>query len=345
MDTEIHQRYSRQILFAPIGKDGQLKLLQSRVVIVGMGALGTVLANHMVRAGVGFVRIIDRDFVEESNLQRQMLYDEEDARAHLPKAVAAAAKLQKINSTVTVDPIVADLNATNAEAYLTGFDLILDGSDNFQVRYLVNDVAVKHKIPWIHGAAVSSKGMFAVIRPGETPCYRCLFPHPPEGRGETCDTTGVIGPIVHVIASYQAVEALKLLLGATQQQNPNLEQFELWQNDHLQINIAKGKNANCPACGQGVFEYLDLTAEAQQEFTSLCGRDTVQITPVQPKQVDLEELSRRFEQLGGVEKNPFLLRFHIDAYTLVFFKDGRVLVQGSQDISTARSLYAKYVGY
>lgn len=345
MEPQIKQRYSRQILFAPIGLSGQEKLLQSRVAIVGMGALGTVLANHMVRAGIGFVRLIDRDFVELSNLQRQMLYDEEDAKQHLPKAIAAAAKLQKINSLSKAEAIVADLNATNAETYLSDVDLILDGSDNFQVRYLINDVSIKYKIPWVYGGAVSSKGMFAAIRPVETPCYRCLFPHPPIGRGETCDTSGVIGPIVHIIASYQAAEGLKLLLGATEDANPNLEQFEIWSNEHMQMNIAGGRNANCPACGQGIFEYLDQSFENTEEFTTLCGRDTVQITPLWPQQVDLPEYYRRFEKIGKVEMNAFLLRFHLEEYTLVFFKDGRVLVQGSQDITTAKSLYAKYVGH
>jgi adenylyltransferase/sulfurtransferase len=344
MEPESIRRYSRQLLFSPIGMEGQKKLLASKVAIVGMGALGTVLANHMVRAGIGFVRMIDRDFVEESNLQRQMLYDEEDAAQHLPKAVAAAAKLRKINSAVAVEAVVADLNPTNAVSYLGDADLILDGTDNFQVRYLINDVAVKHRIPWVYGGAVSAKGMFAVIRPGETPCYRCLFPQPPDGRGETCDTVGVIGPIIHIIASYQATEAIKLLLGAKERVNPNLEQFELWQNEQMQMDIRSGRNLNCPACGQRRFEFLDQIAEHAEEFAALCGRDTVQITPSLPKQIDLQQLYRRFASIGTVEINPFLLRFQIDGYKLVFFKDGRVLVQGTDDITTAKSLYARYVG-
>ncbi|HJV46266.1 MAG TPA: ThiF family adenylyltransferase, partial [Bacillota bacterium] len=267
-------RYSRQMLFSPIGKAGQMKLKSKKVAIVGMGALGTVLANHMVRAGIGFVRIIDRDFVEESNLQRQMLYDEDDAREHLPKAIAAARKLEKINSSITIDPVIADLNATNAEELLSTVDLILDGSDNFQVRFLMNDVSVKFQIPWIYGGAVSARGMFAVIRPGQTPCYRCLFPTPPTGRGETCDTAGVIGPIIHIIASYQATEALKLLVDADDDINTNLEQFDIWANQHVQLNISTGKNANCPACGLGHYEFLDPENELTEDYTSLCGRDT-----------------------------------------------------------------------
>ncbi|MGE5701252.1 MAG: ThiF family adenylyltransferase [Clostridia bacterium] len=339
------QRYSRQMLFAPIGVKGQEHLMQKKVAIVGMGALGTVLSNHMVRAGVGGVRLIDRDFVEESNLQRQMLYDEEDARQHLPKAVAAMNKLQRINSGVNIDGIVADLHAGNAEDYLADADLILDGSDNFQVRYLINDVAVKHNIPWVYGGAVSARGMVSVIRPGLTPCFRCLFPHAPAGRGETCDTVGVIGPIIHIVASYQATEALKLLTGNEDQVNPNLEQFDIWANEHMQMNVAKGRNPNCPACGTHRFDYLDLNGMEADEFTTLCGRDTVQISPLHAIHVDFSELSERFRLLGRVEENAFLLRFHVDDYTLVFFKDGRVLVQGTHDVAVAKSLHAKYVGH
>ncbi|WP_134703918.1 ThiF family adenylyltransferase [Ammoniphilus sp. YIM 78166] len=342
---QLPSRYSRQLLFRPIGRSGQEKLINSRVAVVGMGALGTVLANHMVRAGVGFVRIIDRDFVEESNLQRQMLYDEDDARQHLPKAAAAASKLKKINSLVEIEPVIADVNAGNAEALLTDVDLILDGTDNFTVRYLINDVAVKHRIPWVYGGAVSSKGMFTAIRPHETPCYRCLFPQPPSGRGETCDTTGVIGPIIHIVASYQAVEAMKILTGATDHFNPNLEQFELWDNQHMQMNISRGRHEKCPACGQGHFEFLNPLTESGEDFSSLCGRDTVQVVPREPRSVDLGALAERLEAVGAVSQNPFLLRFQVDEKTtLVFFKDGRVLVQGTDDITAAKSLYARYVG-
>lgn len=345
MNPEMKQRYSRQILFPRIGADGQEQLLKKKAAIVGMGALGTVLANHLVRAGIGHVRMIDRDFVEESNLQRQMLYDEEDARQHLPKAVAAERKLTKINSGVHAKGIVADLHPGNAEEYLSDADVILDGSDNFQVRYLINDVAVKYNIPWVYGGAVSARGMVSVIRPTITPCFRCLFPHAPVGRGETCDTVGVIGPIVHIVASYQATEALKLLVGAYDDLNPHLEQFDIWANEHMQMNVSKGKNPDCPACGKKHFDYLDLTGMQTEEFTTLCGRDTVQISPLHASRVDFAELIKRFEPIGTVEQNAFLLRFHVDDYTMVFFKDGRVLVQGTDEISTAKTLYAKYVGH
>jgi molybdopterin/thiamine biosynthesis adenylyltransferase len=344
MEKRDLERYSRQILFKPIGLKGQERLRRGRVAVVGLGALGSVLANHMVRAGIGFLRLIDRDFVEESNLQRQMLYDESDARQHLPKAVAAAAKLSAIDSSVTLDAVVDDLHAFNAEQYLGDVDLILDGTDNFHTRYLINDVSVKHRIPWIYGGAVGARGMFAVFQPPETPCYRCLFPHIPGGRGETCDTVGVIGPIIHLIASCQAAEALKLLTGAAKERNPHLEQFDLWHHEHVQIDISAGKHENCPACGQGIYNFLEQPDQHEDAYTTLCGRDTVQIAPAQPRSLDLEELSKRLASIGRVERNPFLLRFAVDPYTLVIFPDGRVLVQGTQEIAVAKTLHAKYVG-
>lgn len=340
MDT----RYSRQLLFAPIGRTGQQRLLSSRVAIVGMGALGTVLANHMVRAGVGFVRLIDRDFVEPSNLQRQMLYDEDDARQHLPKAIAAYEKLRRINSEVTIEPIVADLTPFNAEQHLSDVDLVLDATDNFQVRYLINDVCVKHGIPWVYGGAVSAKGMFTAIRPGVTPCLRCLFPEAPRpGDAPTCDTAGVIGPIIHIVASYQATEAFKLLIGADDAYNPHLEHFDVWANEHRQIRVASARRSDCPTCGKREFSFL--SPETQEGMaTSLCGRDTVQITPGEDARLDLDRLAERLSPLGTVERNKFLLRFQIEPHTLVVFPDGRVLVQGTDDVTLARTLHAKYIG-
>lgn len=341
----MNTRYSRQILFAPIGRAGQEKLRQSRVAIVGMGALGTVLSNHMVRAGVGFVRLIDRDFVEPSNLQRQMLYDEADAAEHLPKAIAAHAKLSRINSEVEIEPIVADLTAFNAEHWLTDVDLVLDATDNFQVRYLVNDVCVKHGIPWVYGGAVSATGTFTAIRPGVTPCLRCLFPEAPNpGEMATCDTAGVIGPIIHIVASYQATEAFKILVGAEDAFNPNLETFDIWNNQHQQIKVANARRSDCYCCGQREFSFLEPDTQDGQAV-SLCGRDTVQISPAAGQGgLDLVALEERLAPLGQVERNRFLLRFHVDPHTLVVFPDGRVLVQGTDDISLARTLHAKYIG-
>lgn len=337
-------RYSRQILFAPIGPDGQKRLGQSRVAIVGMGALGTVLANHMVRAGVGFVRIMDRDFVEPSNLQRQMLYDEEDSRQHLPKSIAAAEKLRRINSGVEVEAHVADLSPYNAEELLGDVDLVLDATDNFQVRYLINDVCVKHGIPWIYGGAVSSRGIVTAIRPGVTPCLRCLFPQAPApGDAPTCDTAGVIGPIIHVVASYQATEALKILVKAEANYNPYLEQFDLWENEHRQVKVAHARRPDCPTCSHRQFTWLEAV-ETEGFATSLCGRNTVQISPATPARLNLDGLMEKLSRVGKTERNPFLLRFHTEAHTLVIFPDGRVLVQGTDDVALARSLYARYIG-
>ncbi|KIY21455.1 ThiF family adenylyltransferase [Mesobacillus subterraneus] len=337
------ERYSRQVLFQPIGKEGQTKLLNSSAVIVGMGALGTVIANHLVRAGVGRVRFIDRDLVELSNLQRQTLYDEEDARENLPKAIAAEKKLKKINSELKLEPIIADLTLDNAEDLLAGFDVIVDGTDNFMARYLINDVAVKHGIPWVYGGAVSSRGMFAVIKPGETPCYRCLFPSVPTGLGETCDSIGVLSSITDIIGSFEAVEALKLLVGADS--NPNLEQLDIWYNSYFQMDVSQGRNPECPACVHHQYDFLDRSSDQQIQYASLCGRDTIQINPRQKGIIDLEKLASRLKTNGKVKGNPFLLRFMPeDEITMVIFQDGRVLVHGTNDLVKAKSYFARYMG-
>jgi molybdopterin-synthase adenylyltransferase len=338
------ERYSRQILFHPIGKDGQKKLIDSLVAVVGVGALGTVIANHLVRSGVGHVRLIDRDFVELSNLQRQTLFSEEDARLNLPKVIAAEKKLKEINSTVTVEPIIADLHLDNAEDLLKGFDCIADGTDNFMTRFLINDVSVKHGIPWVYGGAVSSRGMFAVFKPGgKTPCYRCLFPHVPAGRGETCDTVGVLSPLTDIIGSFQAMEVLKILVGA--ETNPNLEQFDIWDSSYLQMDITDGKNPKCPTCVHHQFDFINRSSDHQFSYTSLCGRDTVQIQSRNKQQIDLKILAEYLGESGKVSVNEFLLRFSPDQqFSLVVFKDGRVLIHGTNDITTAKSIYAKYMG-
>lgn len=337
------ERYSRQILFQPIGEAGQRKLLQSRAVIVGAGALGTVIANHLVRSGVGFIRLIDRDLVELSNLQRQTLYNEEDARLNLPKAIAAEKKLKGINSTVTIESVIADVNLDNAEELLVGFDVIVDGTDNFMTRFLINDVAVKYGIPWVHGAAVSSRGMFAAIIPGKTPCYRCLFPHVPSGTGETCDTVGVLSPITDIIGSFQAMEVIKLIVGAKTSQN--LEQLDIWDNSFLQMDITKGRNPNCPACGNHQFEFLDRSSSQQETYTTLCGRNTVQIYFRNKREPDLKKLAVHLGKSGKVLGNDFVVRFSPEAeITIVVFKDGRVLIHGTNDIIKAKSLYSKYMG-
>jgi molybdopterin-synthase adenylyltransferase len=337
------ERYSRQILFQHIGKEGQLKLLNSTAVIVGMGALGTVIANHLVRSGVGYIRFIDRDFVELSNLQRQTLYGEEDANLQLPKVIAAEKRLKDINSMVKLEPIIADINMNNAEDLLKDFDVIVDGTDNFMTRYLINDVAVKHGIPWVYGGAVSSRGMFATIIPGKTPCYRCLFPDMPPGLGENCDTVGVLSPITDIIGSFEAMEALKLLVGAPT--NPNLEQIDIWDNSTFQMDISEGKNPNCPTCSQHHYEYLEKSASHQATYTTLCGRDTVQIVPRKQTEYDFSRIKANLEKIGTVQQNAYLLRFKPDEeISMVLFKDGRVLIHGTNDIVQAKTYYAKYIG-
>lgn len=325
--------------------EGQRKLSLGRVAIVGMGALGTVLANHMVRAGVGYVRIIDRDFVDKSNLQRQMLYDEEDASATIPKSIAAAKRLQLVNSTVVIDPHVCDLNATNAEQLLHDVDVILDGTDNFAVRFLLNDVSMKLGIPWIYGGAVASRGVSLTIIPERTPCLRCLFPQAPAaGTTDTCDTAGVIGGIIHVVASFQATEALKLLVGATEQLNLSMQQWDLWFNQNSAIRVSGAKKPDCPACALKQYEYLDAHLESDT-IQSLCGRNSVQIHPVIPSTQPLEYWEERLQPLGLVEKNRFLLKFHAsEDIQIILFPGGRVLIQGTEDLIQAKSLYSRYIG-
>jgi molybdopterin-synthase adenylyltransferase len=343
--SDVDARYSRQVLFSPIGVEGQRKLNAGKVAIVGMGALGTVLANHMVRAGVGYVRLIDRDFVEASNLQRQMLYDEEDANSSTPKAIAAAKRLQLVNSQVTIEPYVTDLNPTNAEQLLSSVDLILDGTDNFSVRFLINDVSNKLGIPWIYGGAVASRGVSLTIIPGQTPCLRCLFTQAPAaGTTETCDTAGVIGGIIHVVASFQATEALKILIGDQHNLNLKMQQWDLWFNQNSAISVAGARKGDCPACGQKHYEYLDALLDSDT-IQSLCGRNSVQIHPIQPSMLSLDDWEDRLKPLGPLEKNRFLLKFQASPdLHLVIFPDGRVLIQGTDDLIQAKSLYSRYIG-
>jgi molybdopterin-synthase adenylyltransferase len=336
-------RYSRQILFSGIGKEGQLKLLNSKVAIVGVGALGTVCANHLVRSGIGNIRLIDRDVVDLSNLQRQSLFNEEDVNLNLPKAAAAKKRLNSINSTVKIEAVISDLNLDNAEELLTGFDVIIDGTDNFMTRYLINDVAVKYSIPWVHGAAVSSRGMYAVIKPGITPCYRCIFPQVPAGRGETCDTIGVLSPVTDIIGSFQAMEAIKLLVGADT--TSNLEQMDIWDHSFFSMDITEGKNPQCPTCVNHQFDFLNRSSSLQESYSSLCGRDTVQIYFREKRNCDLNKLAEQLKKSGKVTGNQFLLRFSPDSETsIVVFKDGRVLIHGTNDVVKAKSLYSKFIG-
>jgi molybdopterin-synthase adenylyltransferase len=338
----IPARYSRQTLFEGIGPEGQLALMRSRAAVVGCGALGSMQASLLVRAGVGTVRIIDRDFVEESNLQRQVLFDDQDARDMLPKAVAAEQKLRAANSLVAVEGVVEDLNADTAERLLSGFDVILDGTDNFDARFLLNDFAVKTGTPWVYGACVGSYGLTFPILPGETACLRCVFEHaPPPGLSPSCDTAGVLGSIAGVIASLQASTALQILVGQSDHVGRKIALFDLWESVQELVDLPP-RDENCPCCGRRQFEYLD--GGQGSETTTLCGRDSVQVGRRGGSTLDLDELARRLAPLGTVERTRFLLRADIEAYRLTVFADGRAIIGGTSDPAVAKSVYARYVG-
>ncbi len=344
------ERYSRQMRFPGMGKAGQEKLLASRVTLCGCGALGTVLANVLVRAGVGFIRIVDRDFVEPSNLQRQVLFDESDVEGNLPKSEAAAIKLRQINSSVVVEPVVADIDRTNIEDLCRDSDVILDGSDNFEVRYLINDVAIKLGKPWVYGGAVGSTGMTMTIVPGETPCLRCVFEAAP-GPGDvgTCETAGVLAPIVNIVASYQAAEALKLLSGNKDAISRELLMIDVWENTNRRVKVAplKGRKGECPCCAKRVFEWLDGAHGTQT--TTLCGRNAVQVSHRASGKLDFEQLAIVLRTSGIVSFNKFLLKFQLqekgEPYEFTVFPDGRAIIKGTSEIDRARTLYAKYVGH
>jgi adenylyltransferase/sulfurtransferase len=339
VNDSLYDKYSRQILFAGIGEAGQLRLQAAGAVIVGCGAIGAATANLLVRAGVGKIRIIDRDFVEPSNLQRQVLFDEADALAALPKAVAAERKLRSINSAVSVEGIVADLSPGNAVELLASSDLILDGTDNFETRFLINDFAVQNDKPWIYAAAVASYGLTMTIRPGHTPCLACLMDSQHTGLDETCDTIGVLGPIVNLIASLESAEALKLLAGRSEALHHRLISCDVWTGHFQSIRIAR--NPDCRACVRREFTYLQ--GEAQPHIT-MCGRDSVQIHQ-RARTLDLNELKNRLAPtVSDVRHNDFLLRFRVPPYEMTVFSDGRAILKGTKDPAIARSLYARYIG-
>lgn len=334
-------RYARQILFQGIGEDGQGKLLKAKAVIVGCGALGTVIANHLTRAGVGHLIIADRDFIELNNLQRQILFDEEDILRGLPKAVAAAEKLRKVNSSIRIESLVTDVNFENIETLIRDADVVLDGTDNFETRYLINDACLKHGIPWIYGGVIAGNGMTMTIRPGKTPCLRCLFAEmPPPGTTATCDTAGVLGPIVGVIASIEAAEAMKLITGRGRL-NDGLIAVDLWENRFDMMAVPK-RAADCPACGRENFEFL--AAREGTHTTALCGHNAVQVSVKSAARIDFAELARRLAPVGEVSFNEFMLRLKADGHEMTLFPDARAIVQGTTDESLARTLYAKYVG-
>ncbi len=340
------ERYSRQILFSGIGEEGQRKILASRVLLCGCGALGTVLADTLVRAGVGFLRVVDRDFVEISNLQRQVLFDENDVASRTPKAIAAAEKLRAINSDVTIEPHVADIDHTNILGFAEGVDLILDGTDNFEIRYLINDASLETGIPWVYAGCIGSHGQSMAVFPNETACLRCLMESAPDpGTTETCDTAGILGPTVNVIASLQAVDALKILAGRREAVAATLTIIDVWDGTLRNMSVADLRDrAQCPACMGGERNWLSGKQGARS--TVLCGRNAVQITPPNKAALSLEDLEAKLSGTGRVTRNPFLLRLVLSDpdFDVTVFRDGRAIIKGTDDVTLAKSLYARYIG-
>lgn len=336
---KFEDRYSRQVLFPGIAAQGQARLAEGRVAIVGCGATGACVSGLLARAGVGRLVIIDRDYVELSNLQRQTLFDEADAAESLPKAVAAAKKIAAFNSEVQVKAEIADLTPENAAALLNEADLILDATDNFETRYLINDFAVKHGKPWIYAAAVAAYAVTMNIIPGETACLACMFPAPPSGTVETCDTAGILNSAVNVIGSIQATEAIKLLVGARDKLRRTLLSFDVWSNEQAEIAADKPRK-DCQTCIKREFPHL--AGERRPQIT-LCGRNSVQIHE-RSRPVNFAEMSARLESHGTVKHNAFVLKFWRDPYEMTLFPDGRAIIKGTNDTAVARSLYARFVG-
>src|SRR6267378_4471030 len=339
MSWELEDRYSRQALFAGIGPEGQKRLSQSRVVVVGCGATGSAVASLLARSGVGTLRILDRDYVEPSNLQRQSLFDEADARESLPKAIAAARQIARFNSQIVVEPHVADLTPANVEVLLGGVDLILDGTDNFETRYLINDYAVKNSVAWIYAAGVGSYVATLNVLPGETACLACVFPDSPRGMVETCETAGILNSAVNLVASIAATEALKFLVGARSKMRRTLLSSDVWDTERAEVGAAQPR-PGCRACGER--DFIHLAGEGRPHIT-LCGRNSVQIHE-QQRPVDFTEMTTRLRPHGTVRHNEFVLKFWHEPYEMTLFPDGRAIIKGTTDTAIARSLYARYVG-
>jgi len=335
-------RYHRQILLPQIGSAGQEKLSRARELLIGCGALGSVIADQLARAGIGFLRIVDRDIVELTNLQRQVLFDESDAANALPKAIAAASRLGRVNSSIRIEPIVADIDATNIET-LADVDLILDGTDNVATRYLVNDVSIKRSLPWVYGACVGTEGRVMTIQPGG-PCLRCIFPEPPApGELPTCDTAGVLGPVASVVASMQAIAAIKLLSGNAQAIAPELISLDLWSNRIRSTDIRDAKRPDCPTCGLHRFDFLNDTSSRSVQ---LCGREAVQIRAGSVV-FKADALSSRLSSAGETHATPYFVRCDLrdeKPLRLTVFLDGRTIVHGTNDPARAKAIHAKYVG-
>lgn len=345
MATSDDDRYSRQIRFAPIGALGQQKIRDSTVLIIGCGALGSASCNLLTRAGVGRLRIVDRDFVELSNLQRQVLFDQDDVAANLPKSVAAKQKLNRINSTVDIQPIVADVDHLNIQNYIEDVDVMIDGTDNFETRFLINDIAIKRSIPWIYGGALGAEGQTMTIVPSQTACLNCLMLEGPPlpGTTPTCDSSGILATIINLIASIQVTEALKILTGQLDSISRSLTFFSLWDNRIRQLDVSHLRDkVDCPTCHQHQFDWLNGSRGGQSAV--LCGRNAVQLNYSTDAKISLTDLANRLAPLGQVQQNPFLLKFHWQDYVITVFQDGRAIVNGTEEISVAKKLYAQFVG-
>jgi adenylyltransferase/sulfurtransferase len=339
ISLELEERYSRQVLFPGIGAEGQQKLATARVALVGCGATGSALASLLARAGVGTIRVIDRDYVEPSNLQRQSLFDEADAAQSLPKAIAASRKISAFNSQIVIEPVVADLVPANIGTLLDGMQLVLDGTDNFETRYLINDFAVKTSVSWIYTAAVGSYGVTLNVLPGKTACLVCLFPDQPRGPFETCETAGILNSAVNLAASISATEAIKLVVGADQQLRRTLLSFDVWRNERAEVATGNPR-PGCRACGER--DFVHLAGKGRPHIT-LCGRNSVQIHE-RHRPIDFVEVSVRLQPHGLVRHNDFVLKFWPEPYEMTLFPDGRAIIKGTTDTAVARSLYARYVG-
>ena len=338
----MHNRYSRQQLFSPIGEKGQQLLKQKHVLIIGVGALGSASAEALVRAGIGKLTIIDRDYVEWSNLQRQQLYTEQDAREKVPKVIAAKKRLQRINSELEISALILDASTEELQGLLKGVDLMIDATDNFDIRFMMNDMAQKYQIPWIYGSCVGSYGATYTIVPGTTPCLHCLLKMMPNN-GMTCDTVGIISPAVQIVAAYQVTEAFKILVGDEKARRKTYLTFDAWQNQHYEINVEKMRKEDCPSCGKNpTYPYLSYENQTKSEI--LCGRDAVQIRPPKPIQYNLDQLAVQLRPYGKIQKNPYLLSLQTPDYRFVIFQDGRVVIHGIQNIQEAKSIYHRLLG-
>lgn len=337
-------RYAKQTRFAPLGEEGQQALARSRALVIGCGALGSVIANTLVRAGVGFVRIVDRDYLELSNLQRQVLYDEADVAGGLPKAIIAAEKLRRVNSEIEIEPVVADVSHANIEHLAGDVDVMVDGLDNFETRLLINDYAIHSGTPWVYGGCVGAEGQVLAVLPGETACLTCLVPEPPAaGTTPTCDTAGVLGPAVNVVASLQAAEAMKILSGNRNAVNRRLASIDLWRNRVTMIAIDRlHEEGACPTCHERQFPWLN--GQRGSQAAVLCGRNAVQLRPAVESDVNLESIAESLASVGDVLLNPFLLRLTLPEHQLTLFRDGRVIVAGTDEETKARSLVSQHLG-